>query len=62
MSDKAGDLLLIAGLFTAIFGWLKLRALPKGKVIIGMPELFDAQGRPIADPPRALPGMEQKPV
>ncbi|MFN6941952.1 MAG: cell wall hydrolase [Parvibaculum sp.] len=27
-----------------------------------MPELFDAQGRPIADPPRALPGMEQKPV
>lgn len=34
MSDRTGDILLIAGFLTAVYGWLKLRMLPKGKVTI----------------------------
>lgn len=34
MTDRTGDILLIAGFLTAIYGWLRLRALPKGKVTI----------------------------
>lgn len=34
MSDKAGDIVMIVGALVAAWGWLKLRASPKGKVTI----------------------------
>ncbi|MFN3933632.1 MAG: cell wall hydrolase [Parvibaculum sp.] len=64
MNDRTGDILLVAGIFTAIFGWLKLRALPKGKVTIpsvtvtlpdGTKQTAYAPRQPAPVPPPAAP-------